>query len=423
MAQRFGYSQQPYNNASPKPISAAHTNNILNNYHQDEVVHALMTQLREKDAQISTLSNQRVLLVQEKQTAGQTVRQYQSKVDSQNKMLAERDTKIAVLQNKLQGSGLAIAEANLDHLTEKNAEYKCVLQERDDELTHLRPLLNQLQAKIEEYAEKESLSHSQQLENELIKVRSELEVAIELTNIANTTIEEQEKKIKSKEWMIKSLQEAAADQRSRENKLQVHADKLDETVHEYNTKFEGKGVDVPMLLAKLKDYEVRTKDLQGQIRRLTNKKLNELVIHSSSKSEVDNEEENDNPAKDLSNDSHTSETSSFRHDDDDTLDDSVENEDEDDEDDDNIHPLFSNKSAQDDDMQDEDVLSDFLSDVQVGIETLEMQSWTACCVTERSSPLNLDGSRQSGRVQVLPIPKNNKEEGYDPTSTYSSRTM
>jgi len=419
MTQRFGYG------ASPKPnISAAHTNNILNNYHQDEVVHALMIQLREKDAQISTLSNQRILLVQEKQTAEQTVRQYQSKVDSQNKMLAERDTKIAVLQNKLQGSGLAIAEANLDHLTEKNAEYKCVLQERDDELTHLRPLLNQLQAKIEEYAEKESLSHSQQLENELIKVRSELEVAIELTNIANTTIEEQEKKIKSKEWMIKSLQEAASEQRSRENKLQVHADKLDETVHEYNTKFEGKGVDVPMLLAKLKDYEVRTKDLQGQIRRLTNKKLNELVIHSSSKSEVDNEEENDNPAKDPSNDSLTSETSSFRHDDDDTLDDSIDNEEEGDEDDDNIHPLFSNKSAQDDDMQDEDVLSDFLSDVQVGIETLEMQSWTACCVTERSSPLNLDGSRQSGGVQVLPIPKNNKGEGgYNPTTTYSSQTM
>jgi len=419
MTQRFGYG------ASPNPnISAAHTNNILNNYHQDDVVHALMIQLREKDAQISTLSNQRILLVQEKQTAEQTVRQYQSKVDSQNKMLAERDTKIAVLQNKLQGSGLAIAEANLDHLTEKNAEYKCVLQERDDELTHLRPLLNQLQAKIEEYAEKESLSHSQQLENELIKVRSELEVAIELTNIANTTIDEQEKKIKSKEWMIKSLQEAASEQRSRENKLQVHADKLDETVHEYNTKFEGKGVDVPMLLAKLKDYEIRTKDLQGQIRRLTNKKLNELVIHSSSKPGVDNEEENDNPAKGPSDDSLTSETSSCRHDDDDTLDDSIDNEEEGDEDDDNMYPLFSNKSAQDDDMQDEDVLSDFLSDVQVGIETLEMQSWTACCVTERSSPLNLDGSRQSGGVQVLPIPKNNKGEGgYNPTTTYSSQTM
>ena len=61
MTQRFGYG------ASPNPnISAAHTNNILNNYHQDDVVHALMIQLREKDAQISTLSNQRILLVQEK---------------------------------------------------------------------------------------------------------------------------------------------------------------------------------------------------------------------------------------------------------------------------------------------------------------------------------------------------------------------
>lgn len=75
-------------------------------------------------------------------------------------------------------------------------------------------------------------------------------------------------------------------------------------------------------------------------------------------------------------------------------------------------------------MQDEDVLTDFLSDVQVGIETLEMESWKACCVTQRSSPLNFDGSsRQSGGVQVLSIPNNDKREGYNPTTTYSSRTM
>jgi hypothetical protein len=42
-----------------------------------------------------------------------------------------------------------------------------------------------------------------------------------------------------------------------------------------------RGIDVPMLLAKLRDYGARTKDLEGQVRRLTNVKLNELVLRST----------------------------------------------------------------------------------------------------------------------------------------------
>merc|ERR1711957_1131151 len=55
----------------------------------------------------------------------------------------------------------------------------------------------------------------------------------------------------------------------------------------------GKGVDVPILLAKLKDYEVRVKNLQGKLRMLMNKKLNEMVTRrtgtSSSKDEAQKE--------------------------------------------------------------------------------------------------------------------------------------
>jgi hypothetical protein len=35
----------------------------------------------------------------------------------------------------------------------------------------------------------------------------------------------------------------------------------------------GRDVDVPMLLAKLRVYGARTKDLEGQVRRLTNVKV------------------------------------------------------------------------------------------------------------------------------------------------------
>ena len=390
MAQRPGYS-------SP---GAAQTNYALHNFRQEDVVSALMTQLREKDAQISILTNQRVLLVQQKQIAEQTAQQCKYKIGQHNKVVAEKDTKIAILQQKLAQNGSVIAEANINHLTETNADYKRRMQERDNELAHLRPLLNEMKSKIEEYSNKDSIQYSKQLEDKLTKLEEELVAAKDQNSQANNTIDQLENKVKSKEWMIKTLQETNDDQRSLETRLKAQIIQLNEQVETYETKFNGKGVDVPMLLAKLKDYEVRTKDLQGQIRRLTNKKLNELVLTSRSSPVPNNQKDDDDKVKNPTpisrvskqklqqqvecegDESLTSENSSF-------LVQSLEEEDEtlgsngtdnydgyDDE-----EPSFSNNSVQ----EDEDAVSDFFTDVKVGIETLELESWKACCAQRQDS--------------------------------------
>ena len=347
----------PYSSAitrspsSVNSVTAAKTNNLLTNFRQDDVVYALMAQLKQKDAEISILTNQRSLLVQEKEIADQISLQYKKTVDMHNRTTSGKDTKIALLQQKLyqerKGSGSAIAEANLSHLAETNIEYKRILKERDDELAHLHPLLNQLKSKIEEYSTKESVQYTQELENEVKKLKGGLIVATEETNTVISNIEDFEKKVKSKEWMIKSLQEENEDQRSRENRLTTQINTLSETVQEYETKFEGKGVDVPMLLAKLKDYEVRTKDFEGQISRLTNDKLNDLVMISKPTIST---------TKDDDIDSLTS--------------------------DENDNSSFDSNGSSKDGSNEIDNWEDVMKNMKFGIETLEAESWAACCVQD-----------------------------------------
>ena len=364
-----------------------------------------MTQLREKDAQISILTDQRVLLVQQKQIAEQTAQQYKYKIGQHNKVVAEKDTKIAILEQKLAQNGSVIAEANINHLTETNANYKRIMQERDDELAHLRPLLNEMKSKIEEYSNKDSIQYREQLEDKLTKLEEELVAAKDLISEANNTIDQLENKVKSKEWMIKTLQETNDDQRSKENHLKAQILQLNEQVETYETKFNGKGVDVPMLLAKLNDYEVRTKDLQDQIRRLTNKKLNELVLTSRSSPVPNNQKDDDDKVKNPSpisrvskqklqqrvdcegDESQISENSSFLvqslEEEDDTLGSNGTDEMDNGYDRyDDEEPSFSNISVQEDD---DDVVSDFFTDVKVGIETLELESWKACCAQRQDS--------------------------------------
>ena len=98
--------------------------------------------------------------------------------------------------------------------------------------------------------------------------------------ISNNTIQQLEQKIKAKEWVIKNLKEENMAQRSRESTMLAQMEKLSESIDAYETKFHGKNVDVPMLLIKLKEYVDRTQDLECQVRRLTNRKLNELVLLS-----------------------------------------------------------------------------------------------------------------------------------------------
>ena len=394
MTSRRGYPGQ-------QQAGSANTSGILKNFRQEDVVYALMTQLREKESEITMImeQNQVAMLQQQikEQTNNQTNNQLKSRIDIYNKTLSEKDTRIALLEQKLgqekRGNGSAIAEANLKHLTETNAEYKSVLQERNDELSQLRPIMRELKAKLDEYEGKNAVQHALQLEAKLDEVKQELVKAKEDIITSNNTAEEAEKKVKGKEWMIKSLQDESHDQRSRENHLLSHIKKLDEKIDTYEKKFKGRGIDVPMLLAKLKDYEARTKDLQGQIRRLTNKKLNELVVRAHSpiphqaeektkkasntkpqpqpKQVVEDEvAENESDASDdnlsfLLNDSEgdaSDEDATFASNETDPL----------------MDP-YTSKST-----HDEDVLSDFISDVKVGIETLEMPS---LCCAQRPSPV------------------------------------
>lgn len=374
----------------PPSMGSSNTTNILKNFRHEDVVYALMTQLREKESQLTMLSEQSQVALRHQQITEQTNMQLKSRIDVHNRAMAEKDTRIAVLEHKLaqqmKGNGSAIAEANLKHLSETNTEHKRVLQERDDELSQLRPILRELKEKVDQYESKATVQHSEKLEAELSKVKEELAVAENKCLTSNSTVDELEKKIKGKEWMIKSLQEESDDQRSRENHLLAHIKKLDETIETYETKFKGRGVDVPMLLAKLKDYEARTKDLQGQIRRLTNKKLNELVLRSSP---VPHQEE-ENKEKQHASSKRQPEIS---------LEDEGENESEgtdnysfliqDSEED----ATFATNATDEEDNpfefaskshQEEDVLSDFLTDVKVGIQTLEMES--ICCAQRPMSP-------------------------------------
>lgn len=114
--------------------------------------------------------------------------------------------------------------------------------------------MEQLKSKMNEYATKEKISDS--------------------------TIQQLEQTIKAKEWVIKNLKKENNVQRSRESCLLAQMAKLNQSIEAYESKFHGKDVDVPMLLIQLKEYVERTQDLECQVRRLTNQKLNELVLLS-----------------------------------------------------------------------------------------------------------------------------------------------
>jgi len=266
MAQRPGFFT-PTNSQRVSIGSVPNSNNTLNAFRQGDVVQAMMTQLREKESELTRLSEHRQALLKQYTISEQAKLQLQNKISSHNEVMAKKDAKIAMLE-----------EGSSKHLAETNSRYKRVVQERDDELSRLKSIVEDFKAKIDEY------EHSRQpskLEEEVTKVKCDLAIASGEILTSYDTIEQLEKKVKSKEWMIKTLKEENDQHRSRETELLSQINKLREGIQTYETKFTGRGVDVPMLLAKLRDYGARTKDLEGQVRRLTNNKLNELVVRST----------------------------------------------------------------------------------------------------------------------------------------------
>lgn len=262
----------PAESPTAATVSTAHVDNMLKNYRHDQIVYALMTQLREKETEVAAFAEQRQRL--------------QRKSDRDDQAREDQGREIAVLERQLaeekKDSGPSKqTAATLQHLAETNAACERSLRAREEELSRLKPILKKLKAKVDDYEKQEHVRLVEQLGGELATTRAELASA-EHTNVtSNTTIENLEKKVKGKQWMVKSLQEDSVVQRSRENHLLAHINTLDEKIDTYETRFKGKGVDVPILLAKLKDYEVRVKHLQGKVRMLTNKKLNEMVTRTS----------------------------------------------------------------------------------------------------------------------------------------------
>ena len=259
MAQRPGLFS-PTNSQRVSIGSVPNSNNALNAFRQGDVVQAMMTQLREKESELTRLSELYTISEQEKL-------QLQNKISTKNEVMAKKDTKISMLE-----------EESSKHLADTNSRYKLVIQERDDELSRLKSTVEEFKARIDEY------DHSRQpskLEEEVTKVKGDFAIARGEILTSYDTIEQLGEKLRSKEWMIKTLKEENDQHCSRETELLSQINKLREGIQIYETKFMGRGVDVPMLLAKLRDYGARTKDLEGQVRRLTNDKLNELVLRST----------------------------------------------------------------------------------------------------------------------------------------------
>jgi hypothetical protein len=274
MAHRPGLISTGSSAASPRTSARTPTA-----FRQEDLVHAMMTQLREKDVELAKYTKHCQVLMEQQKVADQTNLLLQSKIITYSEEASQKEAKIALLEEESLKHRLeTIAESN----ERKRAiqERDLTIQERDDELSQLRPTVEALKMKIHEYDEREFKRQPSKLEVELKKVNDDLSISMNKILTFHDTIEQLEKKVRSKEWIIKTLKEENDEQRSRETQLFAQINKMNESMDTYESKFMGKGVDVPMLVAKLKDFEARTKQLEGEVSRLTNKKLNELVLRA-----------------------------------------------------------------------------------------------------------------------------------------------
>lgn len=202
----------------------------------------------------------------------------QEKLGLDLKALNEKNKAIAVLERNLlleknKARESEKTEAALKQVTENNAACQRLLQEREEELARLKPAVAELKMKVDHY---ENQKHPRELGRQLADAREELAVVKDANATSRSTIREFEERANRKEWVLKSLRDDSLEQRSRESHFLAHIDTLNEKIGAYEEKFQGKGVDVPILLAKLQDHEARAKHLQGKVRLLTKKKLHEM---------------------------------------------------------------------------------------------------------------------------------------------------
>ena len=229
-----------------------------------------MAQLREKEAELAKYK----VTYNEFQKVDQTNRGLKSKLDAQTISMAEKDKKITMLVGKLNlekrsnGSAVAdaISETKIKRLNEQLEEIKIEIKLRDDEIARLNAHNKVFMTRAVELQKMASFQASSHLEEELTTLKEKFDKVNEQNSTCKNTIEELVKRVKAKEWIINSLKNEGEEQRNRESRLNAQVNALKQTVESYNAMFGGKDadVDVPMLLAKLADYETQALQFQKQ---------------------------------------------------------------------------------------------------------------------------------------------------------------
>ena len=246
---------------------------ILSTFRQEDVVYALMTHLKEREGDLKRITEQRNLSLKLKMASDTTNQQLQGALSIQKNLLQAKESTIKSLENKLEESeALKGGEEKIKELTHEIASlneerekvkdaYHKVLTDKEDTITDLKDQVQELSDKLAKCEKKKSSRHSKPYEEQINELESKLEESENENSQLKSELEEMDKAIKRKAWMIDSMKQENEDQRHREDNLHTHIKGMQQIIGTYESKFIGKGVDVPMVLAKLVDAETRSKDL------------------------------------------------------------------------------------------------------------------------------------------------------------------
>lgn len=241
-------------------------------------MYALMTHLKEREGELKRITEQRNLTLKQKLAADMANQQLQGALTIQRNLLDAKEKTIKSLEHKLEKESEAArsmshaSEDEVKQLTEEvlslNQEigtikqaYKEALADKDTAICELQSEIEDLTAQFAKVEKKKSSQYSRDLEEQVEELEAKLEEAEKENSEFQTLVEDLEKQVKRKDWIISSLKQENEDQRHREDNLLVHIRGLQQTIDTYETRFMGKGIDVPIVLAKLQDAETRNKEL------------------------------------------------------------------------------------------------------------------------------------------------------------------
>lgn len=330
----------------------------LQNYRQEDVVHALMAHLQERENDLKKASvEMRAAYERQLQLEREGV-ELRRVVDSQRTFIHQRDDKIMALEQMLtQEAGERESDvrqlnaeidgalgrqrlfekqgAELQHVVEqqrnvlKQREDRILLLEQlhvqkdrdakegEEKLAEAADLLETLEARKKKYEENEESANYfiseqkaelEQRTDQISELKSELEETRTKQNTllgsaesfqkkyeesvlkldyANSElvdlraqVEAEDKKVKSKEWIIESFKSESKEERQR---VKAHIGSLNKTIEFYEKECKGEGIDVNELIAKQNKFDDHIAALEGKIQQLMkeNEKLDSLAIQKS----------------------------------------------------------------------------------------------------------------------------------------------